>query len=66
MRLTRVEIFAFVALAIVVFGLGFFLSTVVQRRQQAAVLPTQYVAVGELEPDPSVWGKTFPESTIAM
>lgn len=56
----RLEIVAFAVVAIVVFALGVLLASVLERRQESAQLPRQFVEVSELEADPAKWGKNFP------
>lgn len=41
-------------------GVGYLLTTIVQRQMEAEQYPLRLVEIGELEVDPAVWGQNFP------
>jgi nitrite reductase (cytochrome c-552) len=50
----------FLATVVVVFILGLFASTIVERRAESAFVYTPQVEHGQFEPRPEVWGQNFP------
>lgn len=51
----------FLATIVVVFVLGLFASSIIERRSEAQFVNTPKVEIGEFEPRNEIWGKNFPK-----